>query len=483
MGVVSKTKRLGLHAIVIGGGMAGLTTARVLADFFERVTLIERDRYPKQPVARSGVPQGRHVHHMLVRGQQVLEELFPGLNGKLLAQGATESDFVADYRTYITTGWLPHPTSSLHGYSCSRPLLEWQVRQEVISYPEVQIVEGYEVIGLLTSADNHTVIGIRMRKRQGATTLTGETISLKADFIVDSSGRDSHTLQWLQEAGYETPPEIIINPYLGYASRVYKPPIDPQRLWKGLSVQGNPPDNMRGGVLWTIENKQWMVVLAGAGKDYPPTDDAGFLEFAHGMTHLALYDALKSATPLTPIYGFRRTENRLRQFEKLSHHPGRLVLIGDAVCMFNPIYGQGMTAAALGAQALGQGLSKLHSSDELESFAQRFQRQLAHITALPWQLASASDQALADALGEKGALKKETLTTRATRHYQKRLASLLASDPQVVKRYSEVMHLIKPLYTLFLPDMLIKFVQQELHAVFRFLRSGDLLEVRKKAVS
>ena len=269
---------LGGHAIVIGGGMAGLLSAHVLSSYFERVSLIERDHYPEGPVFRAGAPQGRHVHIMLVRGQQILEEFFPGIKDKLIAQGAIEGDFAADYIYSFPSGQSPRIASRLKGYACTRPLLEWQVRREVMARERVHLIDKHEIVNLLASSDGRTITGVQMRERNSKALAEREIIDLTADLVVDASGRDSQVSRWFESLGYTPPPETVVNPFFGYSSRLYVPPANTGRTWKGRVVQADPPKNLRGGVIWPIEEGNWIVVLGGTGKDYPPTDEDGFLE-------------------------------------------------------------------------------------------------------------------------------------------------------------------------------------------------------------
>jgi len=205
---------LGGHAIVIGGGMAGLLSAHVLSSYFERVSLIERDHYPEGPVFRAGAPQGRHVHIMLVRGQQILEEFFPGIKDKLIAQGAIEGDFAADYIYSFPSGQSPRIASRLKGYACTRPLLEWQVRREVMARERVHLIDKHEIVNLLASSDGRTITGVQMRERNSKALAEREIIDLTADLVVDASGRDSQVSRWFESLGYTPPPETVVNPFL-----------------------------------------------------------------------------------------------------------------------------------------------------------------------------------------------------------------------------------------------------------------------------
>jgi 2-polyprenyl-6-methoxyphenol hydroxylase-like FAD-dependent oxidoreductase len=439
-------KKLGAHAIVIGGGMAGLLSAHVLTYHFERVSLIERDHYPEEPVFRPGVPQGRHVHLMLVRGQRILEAFFPGLKDKLVAQDAVEGDLIADYSYHLPSGWLPRMPSCLKGYTCTRPLLEWQILQEVIAHERVQVIEKHEVINLLASSDGRSVIGVQMRLRNRLELAEREIISLRADLVVDTSGRDSQVSGWLDALGYTPPSETVVNAFFGYASRLYTPPPDFQGTWKGLLVQANPPKDLRSGMIWPIERGNWIVVLGGTGKDYPPTDEDGFLEFAHSLADPSIYEALKDSQPQSPIYGYRRTENRLHHFERLTRQPEGLVVLGDAVCTLNPIYGQGMTIAALGAVALDESLRQ-----PLAGLPHRFQRKLAQVNKIPWQLATASDYRVPTVEG-----KQPNRMTKLLYRYFDSIVELLPTTPSVSKTFIEVVNMIEPPLALFHPAIIAR---------------------------
>ncbi|HKD74768.1 MAG TPA: FAD-dependent oxidoreductase, partial [Ktedonobacterales bacterium] len=302
---------LGRHALVIGGSMAGLLAARVLLDYFDRVTIIDRDRFPADPVFRPGTPQARHVHIFLARGQQELERLFPGIGAKMIAHGAPCIDLIDDAQYYIGESAAARFPSDLRLYLSTRPLLEWMVRSELRRRQELTLCEGAEAVELLADGNGH-VTGVRVRQRTGSA--DAPTEDLAADLVVDASGRESPAPRWLSALGYTPPEETAINAFLGYASRIYARPANHEQMhnWKVLFIPAQAPQILRGGVIWPIENDQWIVTLAGSGRDYPPTDEAGFLDFARGMRHQGIYETLKDAKPLTPIYGYRRTENRRR---------------------------------------------------------------------------------------------------------------------------------------------------------------------------
>ncbi len=321
------------QAVVIGGGMAGLLAARVLCDYFTHVSLIERDIYPADPVFRSGVPQGRHGHVVLVRGQELLETFFPGFRTRILEQGAVLGDLLADNAIRYPSGWLPRVTSSFSAYACTRTLLEWQIRQDLLRTTDIQVIEGYEVTALHSRKKNRAIAGVEVRRRY--TTKNDQDTTIKdiaADLVVDASGRDSRIMQWLETLGYESPRETIVNGFVNYTSRFYAPPPNREQTWQSMIIATDVPKTLRGGGILTVEGGRWLVMLIGRGKEYPPTDEDGFLAFARGMTDPALYEALQDAQPLSPAYGYRKNESRLRHFERLLRYPEGLLVVGDAVC-------------------------------------------------------------------------------------------------------------------------------------------------------
>lgn len=446
---MSRDSLLGKQAVVLGGGMAGLLAARVLTEHFERVILVERDRYPEEPVFRPGAPQARHVHVLLLRGQQIIEELFPGMQQDLITKGAVQCDFMNDYRTRYPSGWLQRTPSQIRGYVVTRLLLEWQVRQALTKIPQIEIVDGYEAVDVEGSTDAKSITGVFLRARSHAgAPVEQELTHIDADLVVDATGRESKAPQWLKSLGYAPPAETVINPFLGYATRLYAPPADSSRDWKGMVIMASPPGILRGGVIWPTEKGQWMVVLGGAGKEYPPTDEDAYLEFARSLSDPALFAAIKEAQPLTPIYGYRRTENRIRHFARLQRQPERLLVIGDAACAFNPVYGQGMTVAALEAMELRE---CLRQCDDLSGLAQHFQRRLARVSAAPWALATAADVRVP--MAEGGSMK---WTAKWQYAYFDRLTWLLPSNPSMALQFFKVIHMVESPITLFNPSIIRK---------------------------
>jgi 2-polyprenyl-6-methoxyphenol hydroxylase-like FAD-dependent oxidoreductase len=436
------------RAIVIGGSMAGLLAARVLLNHFTEVVLIERDDVADPLKARPGVAQSQHVHVLLTQGQRLLEQLFPGLAAELTAAGAPTVEWTADWLMFGRGKWMPRCQSGLSGRTCSRTLLEGLIRKRLLAYPKLLLLSGCQVKGLLSTNEATRVTGVKLHWRNPAEAASVDALS--ATLVVDASGRNSDFPNWLMQMGYEAPPETAINAFLGYASRWYQRPENLEVDWQGITISAVEGITSRGGVLYPIEDNRWIVTLGGVGRDYPPTDEAGFLDFARSLRVPILYELLKDARPLSPIYSYRRTENRWRHYERLHHFPDGILAIGDAVCAFNPVYGQGMTTAALGAMTLDLCLKQTQSKP-LKGFPLRFHRQLAHVLHTPWLMATGEDGRWSTTEGAK-----PSWSERLVQKYIDRVTVLMQDNPVLMKTFAEVVHMVKPPTALFEPATVLQ---------------------------
>lgn len=293
------------HAVVVGGSMAGMLAARVLADHFDSVTLLERDRFPDIPAGRKGLPQGRHAHAVLERGRRIVERLLPGLTDDLVQAGAHLMDFTRDLAWLSPAGWYVHFPSDLRMLSCSRNLIDWGVRLRVAKIPNVRIREGVDIAGLIPGPCGERVVGVRLESRTLVDDLKISGEFLSADLVVVADGRHSRLPEWLSDLGYQPPDVTVVNSYQGYASRSYRPRAGLASDWQALYIQQAPPGEPRGGILQPVEGGRWIVSLIGGDGDFPPTDEAGFLAFAQSLRSPALYEAISAGDPLTPVVGQR----------------------------------------------------------------------------------------------------------------------------------------------------------------------------------
>ncbi len=434
----------GSHGLVIGSGIAGLLAARVLLNHFAFVTVVERDSLPEQPGARPGVPQTLHSHGLLKRGSNILEQLFPGLEAELVAAGAILTDQIADTLTLIREDSFPRCPSDLIVPSCSRSLLEWSIRCRLPKSDRLQFLYATQVKKLLTDETNSRITGVQLLDRDDLQ--LGE---LTADLVVDASGRQSNMPKWLEELCYPAPCETKVNAFLGYTTCWYERPQQLDADWKTLLVMSNSPSELRSGILAVMEGNRWVLSLYGFNQDYPPTDEVGFLEFARTLSNPALYQAVKDAKPVSPIYSFRNTENRLRHYEKLKLPEG-LVVMGDAVFAFNPFYGQGMSAAAVGALELDRCIEQqLRSRTDLTGVSDRFQKQLAQSLQAPWLLATNRDRARLSAVDATMTGKKLRLIDSLSRQYGQEVEALFKSSPESYRSLMEVYHMVKTPTALF----------------------------------
>ena len=374
------------QAIVIGSSIAGLMAARVLTDYFNQVTIIERDVSPDPVEFRRGAPQTRHAHRLLPRGQMILEQQFPGLVDELLANGAVAVDAGQDI-TFDSRGQWQTAPSRAHwvSLSCSRPLLESTIYRRLTALPNVQVMPGYEVTGLLVDDKKEKAAGVRLQCRR-----CQSEIELPADLVVDASGRNSKAPKWLESLGYIPPEEWSVDSFAGYATRIYERPADSNDSWQTLAVRPAPPEGTRGGIIVPLEGNRWHVTLVGVAEDYPPLDEAGFLEFARSLPTPRLYKAIKETRPLTKPAGFRRTASRVRRYDNLPHYLEGFLVYGDAAYILNPVYAQGMTAVAIGSQALDQCLARQPQGD-LTGLSRAFQKQLSASLGRLWHLVTSQD--------------------------------------------------------------------------------------------
>jgi len=373
-------KRLGEHAIVIGAGMGGLLAARALSDFYTAVTVLERDAFPVADAPRKGVPQGRHIHGLLARGSAILEEFFPGYsNGVVTQRGGLLGDIANDVTWIGHNVTLASGKSDLIGLAASRPVLEGHLRRRLLALPNVRAIENCAVQGLASDPARKSVTGVRAR----VDGKPEETVN--ADLVVDATGRSSSSAAWLEELGYQPPANEKVEIGIGYTSRKYRRRPTDLDGKLGIVIAGSAP-NWRNGVILAQENDSWTVSVAGFLGDDAPHSDQGFLAYLATLSTMEIHDVIAKAEPLTDYNRYRYVSNLRRRYEKLARFPESYLVFGDAICSFNPIYGQGMTVAAQEALTLQQCLRA--GSNNL---ARRFFKAAAKIVDIPWDIAVGND--------------------------------------------------------------------------------------------
>ncbi len=424
---------IGKRAVVIGAGMGGLTAAGALADHFDQVLILERDTLPSEPTNRAGTPQARHVHGLLLSGQRALSELFPDFEQDLTLAGAVPLRAGLDVRVE-RPGYDPFPQRDLGwcGYAMSRPTIEHTVRRRVESREKITLRQRCRVTEVLATPNGEVVTGVRCENGNGAS----ETIM--ADLVVDASGRGGLTIELLQSNGRPLPEETTIGIDLGYATCIFEIPDDAPTDWKGVMSFGQAPQNSRGGLLLPLEGNRWMVTIGGRHSDLPPGDADGYLSYARSLRTLTIYNAIRQAKRLDGVARYGFPESVRRHFERLAVFPRGLLPIGDAICRFNPVYGQGMSVAALEACLLRRLFERLgEDSNPLAALAPAFFAEVQTLIETPWSVAIL-DFAFPDTRGQRPPDFEITLKFGIA------LTRLAAEDPAVHKLTLEVQHLLKP---------------------------------------
>lgn len=436
------------HAVVIGASVSGLLAARVLADFYGRVTVLDRDVLPTGPEPRKGVPQGQQIHVLLVGGANAIESLFPGFFTDLVRHGSVPVDFSTPEAAWFQHGvWKQRAVRRIVVHSQTRPFLEWHLRSHVAALPNVTFRQTCAATRLALSEDRSRATGVFARNVGEGTATTDEAM-VPADLVVDASGRNTSTPKWLEESGYGKPDETTVGIKMGYSTRFYESPASSPPPWKALAVYAKAPVSTKSGVIFRVEGNRWIVTLMGALGDYPPTDDAGFVEFARQLDNPAVHEWLRQATPLTAAVPYRYPSHLRRHYGKLSRFPKGLLVLGDALCSFNPIYGQGMTAGALEALALQESLRSCQSCPErLSPLFFRLADEAVHGS---WATATGADFLHPRTEGER------PWDIGFRNWYLERLLAATGRDAEVTTAFYEVLHSLRKPGVLFSPGILAR---------------------------
>ncbi|WP_055585357.1 FAD-dependent oxidoreductase [Streptacidiphilus griseoplanus] len=426
----------------MGGSLAGLLAAHVLAEHADRVTVVERDRFPEGPRPRPGVPQARHPHVLLEGGQVALESLLPGFLAELRAAGAPRVGMPSDLVQQQDGRWFRRLPATTHIYTGSRAQLEELLRRRVLENPVIDTVEGAEVVGLLGDASR--VRGVLLRDRSDDA--RGEQRTVEADLVVDASGRGTKAQQWLAAIGAVAAHEETIDTGLAYASRVYRGRSGglPDAT-HGYYVYPSPAQVHAGGAL-PLEDGTHLVIVSGLRGDEPPTDDDQFVSYVKKrLPHPPLHDWLDEAEPISPAFGYRRTANIRRRYD-LPGRPAGFLATGDALCTFNPVYGQGMAVAAMSAVVLRDTLADRRRVPT----TRRVQKALLAASRQAWDISAGADRSMPGAVGTAVASKP---ADRVADWYLQRVLERYPGDPVVGASFRSVLGLCAPVTSLFAPPV------------------------------
>lgn len=417
-------------AIIIGASMAGLVTAAVAAKHFAHVIILEKDPLPKGAKSRPGVPQGNHVHNLLSRGDATLGRLFPSLAQQLETRGAQRVDWSNDVRWHHHGVWKTRVASGIESWFMSRPMLEDCVRGNLLSQRNVTCRDSISVDRLLLEAD--TATGVRLN--------SGEVLG--ADLVIDCSGRRSGLFDAIVETGFPEPPVQRIASDVVYATRLIRPRA-PQPF-KAL-VQVAPPPGKRSAVTFAIEDGLWMFTLFGYHSDHPPKDNAGFQAFAESLIQPDIPQLLASSDLVSDVKKYHFRESLWRRFDQVTRAPKRVIHLGDAVCSFNPIYGQGMTSATLQAEALANLLART-ALDDLHT---KVPGALAAVIKECWAAVASEDFRHPETTGDKMS------GAAAINWYTRRVHRRASVDAVTETAFLKVMHMEKGFGSLFHPRVLL----------------------------
>lgn len=422
--------------VIIGGSISGLLCARVLSNYCDEITIVEKDKICSKSVIRKGVPQANHIHLLLVKGKEILLKFFPDLEKELLKKGANKIDFLNDGRYLLPSGWAQKFESGVITFTCTRNLLEETIREQLVKFPKIKIQDDMVIDSF--ELESSSKISLR--------TVNGQKIT--ADLIVDCSGRNTKTPIWLEEIGFSKPGVTSVDSFVGYATRKFIPPKNFDKNWKMLVILNNPVSNPRAGIIYPIENEKWLVGLSGIGKNYPPIDEEGFLNFAKSLENSELYDSIKTATPDSDIFGFQIQGSRKYHYEDMQKWPDNLIVVGDAVSVFNPFYGQGITSASLAAKLID---NMLKNSKFNSDFAKKFQKKLSQVISLPWVLGTSEDLRWPTTIG-----KRPNWITRFIQSHAQKVLLLGPNSSLATKSFLQMMHMIKSPLIIFHPLILLQ---------------------------
>jgi 2-polyprenyl-6-methoxyphenol hydroxylase-like FAD-dependent oxidoreductase len=424
------------HVIVVGASMAGLCTARVLADHAASVVLLERERLPQGAAPRGHVPQGRHLHLLLASGLDLLTEWFPGIRDELESRGAVRTDghgaWVHQGGAYRARGDWGHAVLSL-----TRPLLEEVVAERVRALPNVVLEDG-------ATAERVVVDGRRV-----TAVVVGGT-PRPADLVVDCSGRSSRLAHDLAAAGVLEPPVTRVGIDIGYTSFLMR--RSPGDLEGDFVVCVDNPGSFRGGAVLPVEGDRWHVTLAGVHGDAPPSDPDGIRAFARSLPSAAVVQLIERCEPVSEVSTYRFPSSQRRHYEQVPELLGGFVTLGDAACSFDPIYGQGMSSAARQAAALGEVAYAVGLlSGELP---RRFHRKAARVVDAPWRIAVGGD------FGHPSTVGPRPPGTDQLNRYVHRVVRAAHVSVPVARSFNRVLQLSDPPGALLRPATVVRVLTQ-----------------------
>ena len=440
------------RAVVVGGSVAGMLAARVLADRYATVVVLERDRLPDAPDVRTGVPQATQPHGLLEGGRATIEDLLPGYSEALLEAGGVEVALGSDVEFYDDGVQLASSGTDRSMFCASRPLFELLVRRRLERVDVIELRDGCAVLEYLHDADGGAVEGVRIRDA------SGETSAVEADLVVDATGRTSRTPAWLGEHGYPEPALEEVHIDVRYGTVELERPAGDRRT---VFLPASHP-HRRGALVVPVESGRWIVNLHGFHGEHPPADIEGFRRFAEGLSTPVVVDLLEDATIRSDaVDRYPIPSSRRYRYETLESFPEGLLVVGDAIASFNPIYAQGMTVAAFEALTLHHVLA-----DGDDDLAMRFFQAATPIVDMAWSMGVGPDFAFPETEGPRPS------GSRISGWYVGRLQRRARHDPVLTEALTRVIQFEAPPTSLFHPGVLWR-VFSPVHGWFRRSAGGS----------
>lgn len=439
----------GKRAIVIGGSIAGKLSARVLSEFFEEVIVVEKDQKNDSIAIRKGVPQGSQGHVLLKGGEEIIEELFPGIIDEMVKEGSTVSDFAQDLLWFHHGYQKNRFNSGMSIIQQSRPFLEWHIQKRMENFPNIDFRYGCKVTKLLLNAKKE-ISGLTVEK------LDGKQMNLSGDLVVDASGAASFTPRWLEELGFNKPEKAEVKVDLFYASMIFGKLATGDSNWHSLLIYPKPPKQSRGGTISPIEGGRHLVTLLGYGIEPLPSDHPSFLQYAKNLDQPDLYEAIKTAVPESGIQIYRFPAFRRYHYDKLNQFPAGLLVMGDSFCRIDPVFAQGMSIAAMEAEVLRKMLKTFKTKEKL---TKEFHRNISKIIDIPWLIALTEDFRFRHTSGKK------PIGLSILQKYVKNVVLACSHNEKIYRQFMKVLHLKAHPVSLFKPAIL--------YGVITFLNKRD----------
>lgn len=446
-------RRAGAHAIVIGNGISGIFAARTLSDHFEQVTVLERERLPAELAPRKKLPQAPHSHVLGAHGYAILSAMFPGIDDDLRDAGALRFDCVADFRQF-DQGWGPRYPSGLTVRICSRMLLEHTMRRRLLARDNVRLRKGFRVVGLLSDPARTRVLGV----------VGPDGEQVRGDLVVDASGFASRLSRWLREIGYEAPPRSEVDMKGATASRLFRPDPDARLDWGLINIRLTRTQH-RGAALMRIEGGLLRATIVGWAGCHPSRDPDEFLPFLASLPDPLVYQIVKEAEPLSPVYFWGSSRSHWLRYHEMPRFPDGIVTVGDAVFHGNAEHAQGMTICAQAVQALGELLaSSPQPVAQRPGFSMAFQRRTAAEIYAPYWIWNTGVELTVPGI----AAEQPPLGVRLLHRYYRHVRSLAGDDMALLDAAVRVHHGKQHPASLLHPSVLLRVARHSVRT-----RKGD----------